>query len=118
MCVLCVANVCLKAPICGSCHCLSSCSVSPLRDGYNCNWSVVTCMSGEPTASQAVVEHVEESDDVSMGNDRVTANVDGSVPAHEVVSSDCHEDVNFTVERPRRDRSRPKWMLSGDYVVD
>ena len=75
------------------------------------------CMSGIPAAGQAVVEEVERSD-VPVGNDFVTGNADGSVSADEVVSSDCRGDVNLNVERPRRDRSRPKWMLSGDYVVD
>ena len=65
-----------------------------------------------PTVTQTVDSNIETLD--VAANEAVSHE---SSPGCEVVSLESVEDVNVNVGRPRRERSQPKWLSSGDYVV-
>jgi hypothetical protein len=64
-----------------------------------------------PAVDTDVEAFEEATDEVAAEDDNRT------LPTGEVVSTDSNRNVNFAVERSRRERSKPKWMSSGDFVI-
>ena len=96
------------------CNRSASGSVTPADNAGDTDTGSPTAMHMEdlPTVTQTVDSNVETLDIVA---DEAVSH--GSSPGREVVSLESVEDVNVNVGRPRRERSQPKWLSSGDYVV-
>ena len=60
---------------------------------------------------------VADAEDLVDAAAEVAVEDDCASPAGEVVSTVPDRSVSFDVERSKRERSKPKWMSSGEFVV-
>ena len=69
------------------------------------------------TPSPEIVDLETESCE-ETADDTIDATSDEFPPVAEVHRNDSAGEVDLSVERPRRNRSKPKWLSSGDYATD